>query len=206
MLCLRGEAFVQARRVAYNRDETAQAVWSFGGLAGGSGRRALLPLAGSGGMGGGGGPLNRCLLAIPPAEGVLNDSDIPDIGPEQIDAVLRFLPVFETPGYRFGEWVVREGHMPWYQTRAEVNAFVKVLYAHDFVVRFDWMSWQEQAQTYQDDPGALAQADLLTIRKLLTLHVRQDRLVEGHLASVLEGGHVAAILRRLKRIREVLRG
>lgn len=136
----------------------------------------------------------------------MKDSDIPDIGPEQINAVLRFLPVFEAPGYRFGEWVVREGHMPWYRASAEVNAFVKALYAHELLVRFDWMSWQEQAQTYQDDPGALAQADLLTIRKLLTLHVRQDRFVEGHLASVLEGGHVAAILRRLKRIREVLRG
>jgi hypothetical protein len=33
-------------------------------------------------------------------------------------------------------------------------------------------------------------------------HVRADRFVEGHLASVLESGHITAILRRLRGIRE----
>lgn len=42
----------------------------------------------------------------------------------------------------------------------------------------------------------------LTLRKLLTAHVRADRFSEGHLASVLESRHITAMLRRLKRIRE----
>jgi hypothetical protein len=42
----------------------------------------------------------------------------------------------------------------------------------------------------------------MTLRKLLTTHVRADRFVEGHLAGVLESGHMLAILRRLKDIRQ----
>jgi hypothetical protein len=49
-------------------------------------------------------------------------------------------------------------------------------------------------------------ADLLTLRKLLTLHVRGDRFVEGHLASVLESGHVTDILERMQQIRDAMVG
>jgi hypothetical protein len=50
-------------------------------------------------------------------------------------------------------------------------------------------------------PGALETANLLTLRKLLTVHVRKDRFVEGHLARMLECGHITAILRRLREVR-----
>jgi O-acetyl-ADP-ribose deacetylase len=55
-----------------------------------------------------------------------------------------------------------------------------------------------------DDPKAIAGADLLTLRKLLTAHVRGDRFTEGHLAAVLEKGHILAILKRLEQIRAEL--
>jgi len=42
----------------------------------------------------------------------------------------------------------------------------------------------------------------VVVCELLTAHVRGDRFVEGHLASVFESGHITAILRRLKQIRE----
>ena len=69
------------------------------------------------------------------------------------------------------------------------------------IIPFDWRSWSEEAERYQMDPEALQAADLLTLRKLLTAHVRAERFAEGHLASVFESGHIAAILRRLKQIR-----
>jgi Family of unknown function (DUF6508) len=56
------------------------------------------------------------------------------------------------------------------------------------------------------DPALLAQADLLTLRKLLTAHVRQDRFIEGHLAQMLENGHISAILRRLRELRDARAG
>jgi len=36
----------------------------------------------------------------------------------------------------------------------------------------------------------LERADLETIRKLLTLHVRKERFCEGHLLGMFESGHL----------------
>jgi hypothetical protein len=84
----------------------------------------------------------------------------------------------------------------------EVDGFIRTLNEQNVLVPFDWTSWQGEAQRYRSDPEALAEADLLTLRRLLTTHIRADRFVEGHLASMLESGHITAILRRLREIRE----
>lgn len=131
-----------------------------------------------------------------------SNSDLPEIGPQQLDAILAFLPIFERPGYVFGEWRSPEGQVPHYSTSSDVNDFAGALYKQRMVFVFDWVSWQEEAERYHSDPGALETADLLTLSKLLTTHVRRDRFVEGHLGSMMECGHIAAILRRLKAIRE----
>ena len=47
-------------------------------------------------------------------------------------------------------------------------------------------------------------ADLLTLRRLLTTHVRADRFTEGHLAAELENGHICAILEQLEELRNEL--
>lgn len=127
-------------------------------------------------------------------------SDIPAIGPEQLDAVLRFLPIFEQPGYVFGEWRSPKGHIPYYSMGREVMDFV--LSIQRIIFPFDWSSWQGEAKKYVVAPQALETADLMTLRKLLTTHVRMDRFVEGHLGGMLESGHITAILRRLKEIQE----
>ena len=53
-----------------------------------------------------------------------------------------------------------------------------------------------------DDPAALAAADFDTVRRLLTLHVRADRFNAGHLGAVARSGHLAAVLRRLRALRD----
>lgn len=131
-----------------------------------------------------------------------NNSDVPEIGLPQLDAVLKFLPIFERPEYVFGEWHSPAGQFPYYSMSREVLDFIQTLSAQEIIFPFDWPSWQEEAAQYVSEPDAVERADLLTLRKLLTLHVRQDRFVEGHLAHMLETGHITALLRRLKRIRE----
>ena len=131
-----------------------------------------------------------------------NNSDVPEIGRPQLDAVLKFLPIFERPGYVFGEWHSPAGQFPYYSMSREVLDFIQALSAQEIIFSFDWPSWQEEAVQYVSDPGAVERADLLTLRKLLTLHVRKDRFVEGHLAHMLEDGHITAVLRRLNKIRE----
>lgn len=75
------------------------------------------------------------------------------------------------------------------------------MYKNRWIIDFDWPSWGDEARRYEHEE-ILATADLETIRKLLTGHVRNDRFCEGHLLSVLESGLITAILRRLRVIRE----
>jgi ADP-ribosyl-[dinitrogen reductase] hydrolase len=130
-----------------------------------------------------------------------NDS-VPEIGLQQIDAVLRYLPIFERQDYQFGQWVEPEGQFPYFSFSPEVNEFIDALRKQDMIIPFDWKSWRTEAKRYQTDAEALETADLLTLCKLLTVHVRAERFAEGHLASVFESGHITAILHRLKQIRE----
>ena len=66
---------------------------------------------------------------------------------------------------------------------------------------FDWGAWQDEAIKYVQDPDLLSQADLDTLERLLTLHIRRDRFYDGHLAWAVESGHFTAILRQLQDIR-----
>jgi hypothetical protein len=129
-----------------------------------------------------------------------NKSDIPPLESEQLDAVLRFLPKFERPGYVFGEWRSPKGQLPYYAMYDEVMDFFRAI--QPILFPFDWSSWQEEAEKYVADPQALETADLLALRKLLTTHVRKDRFVEGHFGRMLESGHITAILIHLKELRE----
>lgn len=130
-----------------------------------------------------------------------NTDDIPEISLQQVDVVLRFLPIFEQPGYVFGEWHSPEGQMPFYSMSREAADFVQALYDQQIIFPFDWTSWQDEAVRYITDLEMIKTADLVTCRKLLTTHVRQDRFVEGHLANMLESGHITAVLKRLQEIR-----
>ena len=132
----------------------------------------------------------------------MNQDPIPEVGIQQIDAILEYLPVFKSKDFQPGEWVEREGQFPYFDFSPVVEGFIHALYQHNIIIPFDWKSWSEEAQRYQSDPDALEGSDLLTLRKLLTTHVRADRFVERHLADLFRNGHVAAILRRLKRIRD----
>jgi hypothetical protein len=128
------------------------------------------------------------------------------LGLHQIDAVLKYLPLFEREGFSPGTWHTRPGEVPFFLLRPEVDAFVRTLYKQKVFLAFDWTQWKGEVERYQTNPKLLQQADLLTIRKLLTAHVRADRFTEAHLGTVFERGHIVAILRRLKRIRQDMTG
>ncbi len=132
----------------------------------------------------------------------MSKDSIPEIGLQQINAILKYLPIFEKQDDQFGQWVEQEGQFPYFSFSPEVDEFISMLYKQNMIIAFDWTSWREEAARYQTDPAALEAADLLTLRKLLTAHVRADRFVEGHLARVFESGHMTAVLRRLKQIRD----
>jgi hypothetical protein len=65
------------------------------------------------------------------------------------------------------------------------------------VSSFDWPSWMiSRGRRLTGDHDAIAQATLEECRRLLVVHIRRDRFVEGHLEASIQNGEVPAILRR----------
>ncbi len=123
----------------------------------------------------------------------------PEISKANINAILKYISIFEAEGFELGEMIADRG-FPHYYYNDEVLNFVQDLYDNNIIYSFDWPAWQEEAERLHNDPEALASADLETLRKLLTVHVRKDRFSEGHLAAVIRDGHVLAILKTLEEL------
>jgi hypothetical protein len=128
-----------------------------------------------------------------------------------IDAVLAYLPALESEDaeFRLPREIDHEDAplnlIAWGPDELSPLAadFVEALYDNGFVESFGWESW-DGPRRYYEDPSLLDDADLETVRRLLTAHVRDDRLEEGHFADMLERGHVQEILRRLAQLRAQL--
>jgi hypothetical protein len=86
--------------------------------------------------------------------------------------------------------------MPFVTYAPAVERLLHAIYEHNLIVTFDWTSWQPEAQRFLD-PAAANEASVEEIRRLLTLHVRKERFVEGHFAEMISNGHIGTLLRRL---------
>ncbi len=109
------------------------------------------------------------------------------VGRDKMETVLQYLSDIENDpdGFVAGDDVV---------------PFIEGLYSAGLVTEFDWMEWTDQAQRYVDDQNLVESGDILTIQKLITTHVRNDRFCDGHLSAMIQNGHIAAILRRLQEL------
>lgn len=123
---------------------------------------------------------------------------------DDIEAVLRREPVLQRPAVELFTWqpswrrddgVVM---LPTVEYSPEFLGFLRALGGHGFLVPFDWPAWADDGMAIQTDPSRLAEADLATIVRLFTMHVRADRFSEGHLATAIERGWLLALLRRLR--------
>lgn len=121
-----------------------------------------------------------------------------------IDAVLAFLPIFDRPGFKFADEGEGEQQadgsftMPYEELSYDAIRFIEVLREHRFILSaFNWPEWQHEAERYINEPSALKSADLETICKLFTTHVRKNRFCEGHLAGMFKCGHVTLLLSRI---------
>jgi len=117
--------------------------------------------------------------------------------------MVALLPDFEADGASAGKWRIEEGVMPSFELSPCVSHFVQIAYDEGFLSPLDWSKWQDEAERYVESPEAVARADLETIQKLITTHVRKERFSEGHLSGMFECGHLTAILRRLAELAEV---
>ncbi|MEI6515770.1 MAG: DUF6508 domain-containing protein [bacterium] len=126
----------------------------------------------------------------------LNESHV--IEPPQLAALLAFVPVFEAASFCPDQVIpMDEDGFPDEEFKGVVSGFMDACYKNGFVVKFNWEDWGPEAERYKADPDLLKNADLATLRRLITWHIRQNRFSRDHLATQIAQGHILAILRRL---------
>lgn len=79
-----------------------------------------------------------------------------------------------------------------------IRALNDVAYRLDWVLVFDWPKCAHgpECQRLIQNPREIAAVDVLTLARLLTSFLRQDRFCEGSLKSAFEHGQLLAIVRR----------
>lgn len=80
---------------------------------------------------------------------------------------------------------------------AVVLDFERIMYELDLVIDFDWPDWREghviaSKRAYED-------LDAITLLKLLTAFIRNNRFCDGALADRFQDGSVGTILKELKK-------
>ena len=124
---------------------------------------------------------------------------------DQLTGLARFLPVFSSPDFDFGSWAGGEktpsGAITWpfFALSDSADAFVSAMYELGWVRQdFDWGEWKgtSEAIELRDSPEALARASAEQLSKLITICVRQERFVDGALASAYESGLLTGIIAR----------
>lgn len=132
------------------------------------------------------------------------------ITPEQVDALLHFLPRFDVPARDFvQEW--RGGE----ETETGAITMPYPVY-HPDVAEFYHLAGQpcwsdydynpRQAFEMLEDDEFISQASIQDIKTMLTYCVRGERFSDGHWAAMLESGRVVAILKRLEALRRSMTG
>ena len=123
---------------------------------------------------------------------------------ERLQALADFLPLFEQPGFEFGEWISNPKSetgvltMPYYSWSETAHLFVKTAYDTGWVLNFDWPAWKQtdEAISLRDDAATLAAATPEQLARLLTLLIRQDRFAEGALVGSFKSGLLTNIVGR----------
>jgi hypothetical protein len=129
---------------------------------------------------------------------------------KDLEAILSFIPrlqeiisdkvVIESPGRvleQDGNNLLLAMHGEYHPL---VEEFQQALYRHRFIRNYDWGKWIPQAKAIYSDQKRLDRASMTTCLKLLTLHARNDRFVEGHFAAMLTSGHIIAVLKRMEQL------
>lgn len=117
------------------------------------------------------------------------------LNPTDIAEILALLPLLES-GQRLYRRQDSNSIDP-YDYGPELRRWWSSLEQGSFPLRFDWPQWLGEAQALEREPKRLAQADLLTLRKLMTYYLRTERFTSGTLAQIVDNGQLLRILRRL---------
>lgn len=137
----------------------------------------------------------------------MTETDQPQLPPlkDRLHGIAAFLPLFEHPGFTFGDWDEPEYAEPGVTPMSDFNfsgvayAFNKTAYDLGWVrTDFNWPDWAHtpEAERLRDDPRCMARATPDQLSCLLTVIIRQERFCEGALESAFASGLLTAICRR----------
>jgi hypothetical protein len=101
---------------------------------------------------------------------------------------------------RFGKWQApgsKDGVivLPHFAAGKTEHEFLKLVYLMRLVIAFDWGKWEQGRRLLKQDVSGL---DLLTLLKLMTAIVRNDRFCEGALHSAFSNGIMLGILKAIR--------
>jgi O-acetyl-ADP-ribose deacetylase len=117
---------------------------------------------------------------------------------KNIETVLAFLTLFTHKDLKLYDIQTASLTLDPYNYSKEFDNFLTSLYQENFIIPFDWTAWQDEANLFVTHPEFLTSADISTLQKLFTNHVRKERFCSGHLATMIKNGHFLAILKRLE--------
>ncbi len=96
-----------------------------------------------------------------------------------------------------------DGEAMYAEEHSALEPFTQLAHADGWMLsEFDWASWDE-GRAIVADLARIGETDLLTIRKLITALVRNERFCDGALQAAYEKGVIEAILERIKQLRTV---
>lgn len=126
-----------------------------------------------------------------------------DLTSADVDRLLQYLEYFQDPGSVFYHEV--NGYMC---ESEKIGSFRKALDDVGFLMVFNWSDWLMENEIYRNldnnMDSSIMNADLETLRKLMTSYIRGDRFNEGLFISVCMKGHAAQILLRLRELKGTL--
>jgi hypothetical protein len=85
-----------------------------------------------------------------------------------------------------------------------VSNLLPELYDNRWILYSDWGIWKQEAAELLNNPERIDLTDATTIRKLLTVHARQDHFCEGHFLEMVMNGHILRLLERVENIKKKL--
>lgn len=78
-----------------------------------------------------------------------------------------------------------------------IDQFSKCAYELKLVLPFDWMHWEE-GRAFLEEEKSFDGLDIVTLCKLVSAILRNDRFCEGYLASMFENGKILKIMHAME--------
>jgi len=117
------------------------------------------------------------------------ENPYPPFTSESVQRILSFLPAFERGEFKDAiDLYMKSGQNP-----PQVDELICAVYRSGLVFPFNWGGWNWRGALQTID-----NADVLTLRKLMTAFVRGDRFSGGAMPGLCADGSVQRVLDRLR--------